>query len=512
MVHTLNRYFARDYTWQHLTVLFIAAFLVRALTFGFYVQHEERYKQADTNDYHFCAVGLKAGTGMCRVDTLQPIFWRTPGYPLYLSWFYSWFNIKTSDFSANSAAQKASIWMQIFLCSIIPLLLFFLVRSLTNSFIIAWISAWLSVIHIGYVLATCYILSDALAQIFFIGFLYFFYRSFILWFESKKKEPSSHAMFISISIAALLLALYTWIRPNGQFVVILSVIILLFGHCAWRIKFTKILLFTLIFFGGISGWYIRNYQTTGHWFFCPMSGPYLQAFCAPKIIRRISQQPLDHCMRYLMRFVIAQTKEETERLAREAPHLKVSKELICGNVARPWIIKHPWYFACDWTKEILKTTFDLYSSQLVAFANKTHTYDPLEEFLTEKIMLCLFNQPMPLLMRILCWLEFLFTLLLWIGLLCGMWLFLIKPLTIPHNKKTNETIKNQALWLKTGLLIGGMIMMTGGFGYARLRLPAEPLLIMLSLTFWYYLYIQWYNNTQKESARKYYEKPLCTMA
>ena len=51
----LKHYFTRDYSWQHFTILFIAAFLLRAFTFTFYIQHEERYKQADSSDYHFCA-------------------------------------------------------------------------------------------------------------------------------------------------------------------------------------------------------------------------------------------------------------------------------------------------------------------------------------------------------------------------------------------------------------------------------------------------------------------------
>jgi hypothetical protein len=139
----------------------------------------------------------------------------------------------------------------------------------------------------------------------------------------------------------------------------------------------------------------------------------------------------------------------------------------------------------DWIKEVLKTTFDLYASQLVAMVNKTHTYDPLEEFLSEKIALCLYQQPMPLFMRLICWSEFLFSLWLWIGLFFGAWLFLLKPL-FNKNQNSKEIIKTQALWLKTGLLIGGMLIMTGGFGYARLRMPIDPLLFMLSLTFWYY--------------------------
>ncbi len=491
---SINHYLTKNYLWPHLCIIFVIAFILRAATFGLYVQHEERYRQADTNDYHYCAVGIKAGTGMHRVDSLQPIFWRTPGYPLFLAAFYTWFDIKTADFSSNKNAQKACIWLQILLCSLIPLLIFLLARSLTRSFTIALLAAWISVFHLGFILASCYILSDALGQIFFITFLYFFYQCFLLWFEPRP-EKSLWFMLTHAALAALSLGIYTWIRPNGQFIVVISLVILFLGKCSWRIKYSKILLFTLVFFGTIGGWYVRNYQLTNQLFFCPMSGPYLQSFCAPKIIRKVTGKRLEDCMRYLMGFVISQTNEQTAQLAANAPHLKVCRELICTNIALPWIKKYPWYFAADWIKESTKTTFDLYASQLTAMANKTHTYDPLEEFLTEKVAACLFSQPIPLFMRFICWLELIFSLWLWIGLFSGLFIFLIQPLF--KKDGSNETRKQQALWLKTGILIGGLIIMTGGFGYARLRLPFDPLLIILSLTFWYYVYTIFITRHQK---------------
>ena len=40
-----------------------------------------------------------------------------------------------------------------------------------------------------------------------------------------------------------------------------------------------------------------------------------------------------------------------------------------------------------------------------------------------------------------------------------------------------------AFWFKLLFFTAAIIGMTGGFGYARLRLPVEPLLIILALTF-----------------------------
>ncbi len=486
-MNALSHYLYRDYTWQKLAILFLAALLIRFATFELYIQYEERYRQADSYDYHICGTCIKTGSGMTRFDTNEPIFWRTPGYPLFLSFFYTLYDITTVDFSKIKEPLKAALLVQIFLCSFIPLIIFFLARLLTGTLPIAWIAAWISAFHLGFVLASCYILSDALALIFFLGFLYYFYQSFTFWFEPPNKHLTMKSMILSACIAALLLGLYTWIRPNGQFLIVVVLLLLFLGQCSWRIKISKIALFSLIFFATLSGWYIRNHSITGHWFFCPMSGPYLQTFCAPKIIRRISGQPLGQCIKYLFSFIKPEMQKEALRLSQATPHYQVCKELICAKIAQPWISKYPWYFFCDWTKEVLKTTFDLYGSQLVSLVNKTHTFDPPEEFLSEKLMLCLFSQPMPWFMRFICWLDAFLYLLLWIGILAGCWIFLLQPV---YARRFNEPAlqKMQSLWIKVGIIIGALLVMTGGFGYARLRMPADPLLIIISLTFWYYMF------------------------
>ena len=113
-------------TRKNLALLFFVSLLIRAAFFFFYVQHEERYNQADSPDYHSCAVGMTIGTGMHRFHNKQPIFWRTPGYPLYLSYFYKLFGITSGRFEDNIPAQKAAIWVQIIIDSLIPLIIFFL--------------------------------------------------------------------------------------------------------------------------------------------------------------------------------------------------------------------------------------------------------------------------------------------------------------------------------------------------------------------------------------------------
>ena len=459
--------------------VFLIAFIIRALVFGLYVQHHERYRQADSNDYHICAFLLSYNQTMTKPDG-EPIFWRTPGYPLYLASFYYMVDYKNAEFHSYAWAQKASIWLQIFLCSFIPIIIFFLTLLITGILPLAWICTYIAVFHLGFILAATHLLTDALASLLFFIFLWMFYRSWNMIGEANKVRH----WIASLSCAALALAAYTWMRPMGIFVACVATVLLVLANDAWNIKFNKIALFLLLFFGSTAPWYIRNYSLTGSAFFCPMSGGIAQAFCAPKIIRRVTGQPLEACMRKLYLEICMQTEQQQALYKAQGSSLYVCKHLICSKVAMPIMMQYPLYAMSDWIVQVCKTLFDLYSSQLVAFATNTYTYDPLEEFLTDKLAACLYAIPLPYAMRIISWLELFFCLLLWLGIIAGLCRFVIKELYyfFKRNKAFTATFY---LWIKTGIMIGALACMTGGFGYARLRIPFEPLLILLSLTWWW---------------------------
>ena len=165
----------------------------------------------------------------------------------------------------------------------------------------------------------------------------------------------------------------------------------------------------------------------------------------------------------------------------------ICPEIACLPAALPLIKEHPFLFARDWIVEVCKTTFDLYSSQLVAFATNCYKFDPLVEYLDQKIKACLYSQPMPLWMRIIAWLELIFSILLWIGIFFGIILFMIVPV-ITGKIKSSESLARATIWLQTGMIFIASVIVTGGFGYARLRLPVEALIIIMSLSCWVYIH------------------------
>lgn len=493
--------------WYHYVFLSILAFSMRAATFYFFVQHEERYCQPDSNDYHYGALCIAYGYGMHNPDG-RPIFWRTPGYPWYLSKFYrASFDYAQDErrkqsplilsssknaqqvspqFSDHRNAQVAAIWTQIILSSFLPLLVFWLALTLTNTLSIAWVAALISIVHLGFVLASTFLLTDGLAILLFTLFLIFWYRSFQLPGEIAHKNIKHP--FINLLLAVISLSLYTWMRPMGQFVALVAaIVILLFGDKTWKGSIKRALFFITLFALTLLPWFWRNYQLTDRWFFCPLSGLYLNAFSAPKILARVEHIPLADAHKKLNIAASECIRQEYMRRHATGYHKFVCNELECMHTAWPLIAAHPGYFIYDWMVEVCKTTFDLYASQLVAFAGNCFKWDPLIEYLDEKIKLCLYKQPMSWHMRIIAWIEFLFSLFLWVGIFGGMWTFILQPII---NKSWKMLHTYGFLWIKTGLIIGLVVMQTGGFGYARLRLPVESLMLILGITFWWWIYTQ----------------------
>lgn len=488
---------SKQYSNKHMLLLFLSAFILRSILFYFYIFPSYRYNQPDTKDYHICAISLADGNGMKYYKSERPIFWRTPGYPLLLAPFYKYF--ATTDEVQLIHYRNAHwlfLWLQIFICSFLPVIIFFLALLLTKNIILSWIASFLSVFHLGFTLSSTYLMTDGLTCIFFLLFLFYFYRSISLPFEEKKESGTIK----NICVAALSLSICTWLRPMGIYVSFVSAFLILISQFSWKKKFQILALFLTLFFGSLSPWYIRNYMLTGSVFFCPLWGPYTLTFLVPKIYQRLNSNtiPLTQCIKkFLKEAHYASQKDIKEKQLSGSPFVSC-KELICAQIAQPWIINHPWYFILDWTIEIIKTTCDLYSGHLVNFVRNNFNTEPPVEFLNEKLKDCLYREKMSFGMRVICWVEAFFHLSILFALFAGLFFFVFVPL-FQITKHSEEEKKRLAFWLKTGIFIALIIGMTGGFGYARLRLPVEALMIILALDFYQWLFSGTFVYTSKKS-------------
>lgn len=471
---------------KYLFFLFITALFIRSLVFYFYIDPGYRYNQPDTKDYHVCAINMAQGKGMKYYNSDQPIFWRTPGYPFLLAPFYYLFSQDGKTLNYHKKTHQIFLWLQILICSLLPILIFFLALLITNNILLSWISAIISTVHLGFVISSTYLMTDAFATLLFLLFIYFLFKALPIY----QKSTTSNLITKNLIFSALSLSALTWLRPMGIYLSFFVIILIAIHHITWPKKARNILIFILIFFGTISPWYIRNYNLTGKLFFCPLWGPYTLTFLVPKTYQRLTGKPLIPCInKFLFEAKKAFDKDVAQKKAQNSPYISC-KELICAEIANPLIKAHPFYFLLDWTIEIIKTTCDLYSGHLVNFARNDFFKEPPVEFLGEKLRDCLYREKLPTWMRIIAWVEGLFHFLLLLGILGGIFSFILLPLFYGV-KKSNKKRLNR--WIKVGIFITLVIGMTGGFGYARLRLPVEALIIILALDFWLWLGNTYYN-------------------
>ncbi len=487
-------FFDRPATAVTFFVFFLAAFIVRGGVFYCYIQHEERYCQPDTQSYTMPALAMHYGMGMVNPNG-TPVFWRTPGYPAFLAPFYAWSYSNSWDFGAHEDAHKTALWVQILWCSLLPILLYLLAWVLTHSLLIAYSLAIIGIMHPGFILASTFLLTDGPAQLFFVIFLICIF-SVILANPMKSRiksgmtqkgplaargepvEPSGYYQYWYLAGAAAALSIYTWMRPMGQFIGVATLIVLCFSHFSVKEKIKQGLFFITLFALSLSPWFIRNYQLTGKIFFCPLFGLYFNVFNAPKIRARVEEIPHELAWRKQCQEAEREVYNEYQEYARTGNKKVIVNEMICMKPAVPWMVNYPHYFIYDWVIEVCKTTFDLYSYQLLALYNNCFKWDPLVEYLDEKLADTLYRKELPWPVRLGAYLELFLEILLWLGIFSGLCMLV--------NKKFREQFFS--LWIPCGIMMGAVLCQTGGFGYARLRLPVEPLIILLGLVFWYWFH------------------------
>ncbi len=447
-------------------MFFFAAFFLRATIFYFYIHHGERNCPPDTLSYTLPELAIHHGKGMVNPNG-TPVFWRTPGYPAFLAPFYGLSYSHSWDFSTHEDAHKAALWVQILWCSLLPILVYLLTWVLTQSLTITYLASIIAIVHPGFILASTFLLTDGPAQIFFVMFLICLFRNFR--FNNDNKYQYAY-----LTGAALALSAYTWMRPMGQFVGIATVIVLCFSHFSTSEKIKQSLFFVILFALSLSPWFIRNYQLTGKIFFCPLFGLYFNVFNAPKIRARIESIAHEEAWKRQCKQAELEVYREYQEYARTGNKKVIVNEMVCMRPALPWMLGYPHYFIYDWIVEVCKTTFDLYSHQIVALYNNCFKWDPLVEYLDDKLFDTLYRKELPLGIRLIAFVELFFELLLWIGIFSGLFML--------FNKKFREQFFT--LWIPCGIMMGAVLFQTGGFGYARLRLPIEPLIILLGLVFW----------------------------
>ena len=435
-----------------LIFLFLSSFLIRALLFSLYLSRDKNYWNYDSPVYHNTAIQIVDGKGIVNLEG-KTEFYRVPGYSLFLSACYKMFGTDI----------KMALWIQVFIASFIPIFVFLLSLILfPENFLLAKASSIISAFHLGYVLFSGLEMTES----FFIFFLSIF---FILFF--------SHIYFW----AGIFLGIASLIRPVGHYLILVSIFLLIISKFdfvkkvilrpgGFRSQVKKSFILFLGWFLIVFWWLLRNWLFTGYLFFHTLPGIHFFKHSAARL-----RSSLDNCSYSLALDNITkdanklQNKKEIEfgRKLNEIEHCKLLEK-----ISVDYFKVDPLLTLRHCLLNMFKTCFSLYSAELLfitsggqlpEYNNKRGWSDLFARFL--------FPQTTNLFLKIIIYLEIIFLFFLWIGFVGSIFDLLF--------------LKKQFFLLFQILsFIGLFVFVSLACGFARLRLPVESFLIVLSFRFW----------------------------
>jgi hypothetical protein len=444
-----------------LLLLFCFSLLIRALLFGLYTSQQQRFYFYDASDYHYTASQICAGNGCAKQDG-SPFFYRLPGYPTFLALGYKLFDKES----------KPILWAQVIIGALIPVLVFILALMLFNSSLPAKIAACMAAIHLGLVLFSGLIAPDILFTTIFLIFLIIFFQYYnpplcptlphLRYHYDGGPANTNQTDQRIVFLSGIILGIASLIRPNGHFIGILLLILLGLQKESFYKKIKTI----FIFFSGwlmvVIGWLTRNFLLTGYLFFHTLPGDHFLTFGATPLEVYAQQCTYEEATLSIHKKVTQ--KIDLFVLKNKAIPNEVE---LCDLKTKLFLdiaLKHPLYTAWRSTLNMFRTTVGLYSSDLLLI------YEGGDNFLKSVPEYLFSKRRTPLICSIIFF-EIIFLLLMLIGFFGQLYRSFIT--------------RDYCLILKLLPFIALFIALTAACGgVARLRLPIDPLLIIIATYFW----------------------------
>jgi hypothetical protein len=435
-----------------LILLFLASLAVRVVFFSAYTRHHIAENLVfDAEQYHHVALQIAHGNGITTKDGM-PNFYRLPGYPLFLGACYV----------ANNDNVEMTLWVQVILASIIPLLIWVLGMVMFPSVpLVACGASLLSVFHLGLVLYAGMLLSESF-------FLFFFLLFLILFFAALTVDRSSMWLMAS---AGLILGLASLIRAIGPYVIALSFMLIVIFCATWRVRVRMMATLGSCWLLIVGVWLVRNFLLTGAIFFHTLPGLHFLQYSAVYTV--MDHDDLDYFQAKKKVLAAWEKMIDDEERASGKKLSEYERYARAERLAFRILVAHPLNALKHACTHILRTcgtlnsTLLLYVPRGTVYGKDASLWFKIKLYLTPRVL-------DPWLIPIIYW-----ELVLSLFIVVGMMLVLVR-----------------ALWDRYACRIAVMILpfvilfvgITLAYGCARLRLPVEPLLLLGAVYGWFGLF------------------------
>ncbi len=438
-----------------IVLLFLGALLVRGVSQVMYLSKNPVLLAYDAEVYHEVGQQLADGKGFTNKDGSDH-FYRVPIYPAFLGMSFWLF---------DGDVQK-TMWLQIVLGSLIPLLVFLLSLILfPGSVAIARLSGILTAIHLGLVIFSTFVMSETLFMIFLLCFSIVYFTQFNLFFCGKAMPID----WWKLGLAGALLGLASLTRPVGQYVIIVAMFMFFFERGSWIHAIKKSLIIFASWAVIVSPWLVRNHMLTGHVFFHTLPGTHFMTNFAARLPMRAGHGTYDEGLKKISNEAQRRIKAGEKEKGRSLSEIEISN--VKESLSWEYTKQYPFEALVLSISNMIRTTISLYVAEILNIESLGEL--PTYEYRTYGEMIMRFLNPpgSSLLLRLIIYMEILFLLILLLGTLGTL----------------VSAVFSQSLSCVLGKVIPLMalfVIITLACGFARLRMPIDPFLMILSSHFW----------------------------
>lgn len=485
--------YASKFVAKHVfAVLFVIALTLRLAVFFGYLMHDQHYFQIDSRTYDLVAEGVARHQGFISPDG-TPHTHRLPGYPLFLGILYS---------IANS--HLFALIIQIFLAACIPLLVYMLARKFfPKQPRVSVLAGLMACFHLGLVLYSGFLMSESLFIFFFLLFAYFYLDPSVdegtklpfkpwplILPDSGEDGFVSPLLFRQIPLRALrakpdqlltnsilagiFLGVASMIRPVGHYMIGVLVLLLLFKKQTWRQYAKSVFTMLVGWIIVIAPWVVRNYMLTGALFFHTLPGGHFLQLSAARVIAYEQGISYQDARKKVSHEVAKELLKKQKKLGRRV--MEIERCNILERKAQSIFLAYPLTTVRVWLTDIFRTGLSLYSAELVYLDNNRKEFD---YFNTDRGITSWFKRYLfpaaswPI--RIVVWAEIVFFFML----LNAAFIFVARTLYALIIKGIAKNPDARIVLQCLGMIFFFVVIGLAG-GYARMRLPAEPFLIIFA--------------------------------
>lgn len=408
----------------------------------------------DSQQYHELAINIVRGLGI--VDGTGALkFYRLPGYPLWLSFWY-WI---------TKVNVTVTLLAQVVVTSMIPALMVVLASQFILQKKLVGLVGVFSVFHLGFVLYSGMVATEGL----FLVLLLLFYISFFR-LCGFKAHCSQHQGDYALS-SGLLLGVLSMIRPIGHYLIIVSLGMVLFltPYSWWqKIKISSV--FSLSWLIVVGGWLLRNWMLTGALFFHTLPGLHFLQYSAANTYMATHKTTYLNAREALLDQrddLIKKEEQKNNKGLSEYERCCIGEKLAAKHIK----VNIPAFVNYSLV-QLTKTMCALHSTHLLFIEQGWVTYDESTSF-WDKAKRYLLPTGCRWFVVPFIYLDIATTLFFLLSFI----LFLLRCLYIQSYRQLGYQFLP---------FMGLFVFLTIAYGCARLRMPIEPLLIIIAVFVWKY--------------------------